>query len=148
MKTKDIKKKYTNGEMTIVWQPAKCIHSEVCVHTLPQVYHPRDKPWITMENASTENMIAQVKQCPSGALSYYMNKDGEPGSNQQTDPNNSVETISIVPNGPYLIKGKVNLERDGKVTEQDGPTTALCRCGGSGNKPYCDGSHSKIDFVG
>jgi len=62
-------KKYTNGEITINWQPDKCIHSGVCVKTLPQVYNPKDRPWIKMENASSDELRAQVAKCPSGALS-------------------------------------------------------------------------------
>lgn len=59
---------YTNGEITIIWQPQLCIHSAVCVKTLPKVYHPKDKPWITIENASSEELINQVQLCPSKAL--------------------------------------------------------------------------------
>ncbi|MFD2562146.1 (4Fe-4S)-binding protein [Aquimarina rubra] len=73
MATNDIKKEYTNGELTIVWKPGKCIHSGVCVKTLPKVYHPKDKPWILPENASTEALKSQIDACPSGALGYYMN---------------------------------------------------------------------------
>ena len=73
----EITKKYSNGEITIVWKPGKCIHSGVCVRTLPQVYNPKAKPWITMENASTEELKAQVSKCPSGALSYYLNSEKE-----------------------------------------------------------------------
>jgi len=62
-------KKYTNGEITILWQPHKCIHSGVCVKTLPSVYHPKEKSWITPNNATTNELIAQVSKCPSGALS-------------------------------------------------------------------------------
>lgn len=62
-------KEYSNGEITIVWQPSLCIHSGVCVKTLPKVYHPKEKPWITIENATTEALINQVALCPSGALS-------------------------------------------------------------------------------
>jgi len=62
-------KEYSNGEITIVWQPSLCIHSGVCVKTLPKVYHPKEKPWITIENATTEALIDQVAMCPSGALS-------------------------------------------------------------------------------
>lgn len=62
-------KEYSNGEITIVWQPSLCIHSGVCVKTLPNVYHPKEKPWITIENATTEALINQVALCPSGALS-------------------------------------------------------------------------------
>ncbi len=70
-----LKKEYTNGELTIVWQPGKCEHAGVCVKTLPNVYKPKEKPWINPENASTEELIAQINACPSGALSYYMNED-------------------------------------------------------------------------
>ena len=67
-------KEYSNGELTIVWEPEKCIHSGICVKTLPRVYRPTERPWIKIENATTEQLIAQVNQCPSKALSYKMNK--------------------------------------------------------------------------
>ena len=70
-------KMYSNGEITIVWKPEKCIHSGVCARTLPQVYKPREKPWITMENATTEELKVQLSKCPSGALSYFLNSEEE-----------------------------------------------------------------------
>ena len=72
---KDITKKYTNGEVTIVWQPEKCIHSGVCVRGLGDVFHPKELPWITMEKSTTEMIIHQVAKCPSGALSTYLNAE-------------------------------------------------------------------------
>ncbi|RHJ94245.1 (4Fe-4S)-binding protein [Parabacteroides bouchesdurhonensis] len=68
------KKEYSNGELTIIWQPDLCQHSGICVKTLPQVYNPKERPWIKIENATTEELIAQIKMCPSGALSYKLNK--------------------------------------------------------------------------
>ncbi len=62
-------KEYSNGEITILWKAEKCTHSGVCVRTLPQVYNPKEKPWIKIQNASSEELIAQVGKCPSGALS-------------------------------------------------------------------------------
>ena len=62
-------KTYTNGDVTILWQPEKCIHSGVCVKTLPQVYNPKERPWIKPENATSEALISQVTRCPFGALS-------------------------------------------------------------------------------
>ncbi len=62
-------KQYSNGKISIIWQPDLCIHSGICVKTLPQVYNPNERPWIKMENATTEQLIAQVANCPSGALS-------------------------------------------------------------------------------
>ena len=70
---KDITKKYTNGEVTIVWKPSLCIHSAICFNGTPEVFDPRRKPWIVPENATTERIIEQVKNCPSAALSYFMN---------------------------------------------------------------------------
>ena len=70
---KEIIKEYTNGELTIVWKPKTCIHSGVCVKALPKVYRPKENPWIKMENASTNDLKAQIDMCPSGALGYYRN---------------------------------------------------------------------------
>lgn len=68
-------KKYSNDEITIVWESAKCIHSGNCVRALPNVYNPKEKPWIKIENASSEELIKQVSLCPSGALTYFINKE-------------------------------------------------------------------------
>lgn len=65
-------KEYKNGNVTVVWEAKKCIHAGKCVQALPEVYKPKEKPWITAENASEEELIAQIKTCPSGALSYYL----------------------------------------------------------------------------
>ncbi|MDH6535609.1 (4Fe-4S)-binding protein [Parabacteroides sp. 52] len=67
------KHEYSNGEITIIWQPDLCCHSGICVQTLPRVYSPGKRPWITIENATTNDLIMQIKTCPSGALSYRMN---------------------------------------------------------------------------
>lgn len=69
----NITKKYSNGEVTIVWKPGKCIHSGICVKMLPQVYNPKERPWVKPHNATTEEIIHQVIQCPSGALSILEN---------------------------------------------------------------------------
>jgi len=69
-----MKSEYSNGEITIVWQPKLCQHAAVCVKKLPNVYKPKDKPWIKIENASTEELKDQINQCPSGALSFYVNE--------------------------------------------------------------------------
>ncbi|MCF6243248.1 MAG: (4Fe-4S)-binding protein [Bacteroidales bacterium] len=68
-----IKQEYTNGEITIVWKPGICIHAAECVKTLPKVYQPGSKPWIKIENARSDELKAQIKKCPSNALSYYLN---------------------------------------------------------------------------
>lgn len=66
---KKIVKEYTNGEVTVVWQPHMCIHSKKCWKGLLPVFDPRRKPWVDMNGASSERIVAQVNECPSGALS-------------------------------------------------------------------------------
>lgn len=72
---KEVTKEYTNGEVTIVWKNGLCTHSANCVKGLPSVFKPRESPWINPENATSEAIIEQVKKCPSGALTFYINKD-------------------------------------------------------------------------
>lgn len=68
------RKKYTNGEVTIVWDPSLCTHSGNCVRGLPRVFDVKRKPWIILDSASTEELVNQVGKCPSGALTCYMNE--------------------------------------------------------------------------
>lgn len=74
MDANNLTKEYTNGEVTIVWQSGKCIHSANCVRNNPEVFKPKEKPWIIAENSTTEKIIETIKKCPSGALTYYLNK--------------------------------------------------------------------------
>ncbi len=67
--------KYTNGEVTIVWQPKLCSHSGNCVRGLPTVFNSRIRPWINPEGATTQEIIDQVNKCPSGALTFVMNTE-------------------------------------------------------------------------
>jgi len=70
MQSKEMK--YSNGEITVVWRPELCRHSGVCVKMLPQVYHPEERPWVKVENATSHELIEQIKKCPSGALSFMI----------------------------------------------------------------------------
>jgi uncharacterized Fe-S cluster protein YjdI len=140
----DISKKYSNGEVTIVWKPAACIHSKICwdkVNGLPQVFNPMERPWIKPGAADTEAIMTQVKKCPSGALTFYMNADEN--KNAATHVESIVE---VMPNGPLLVYGNITI-KDAKGNEtKKNKVTAFCRCGASSSKPYCDGTHTKIDF--
>jgi len=140
---KEIIKTYTNGEVTIVWKPAVCIHSRICwdkINGLPQVFDPAVKPWIKPLAASTTEMIAQVKKCPSAALSYFMN-DGEIENLGSSDC-----VVEVSPAGPLLVHGNIVVkDKEGKE-QMKNKVTAFCRCGASANKPYCDGTHYKIGF--
>lgn len=68
MDKNNLTKEYSNGEITVIWQSGKCMHSGNCVKNLASVFQPKSQPWIKLENASSEEIIAAVSQCPSGAL--------------------------------------------------------------------------------
>lgn len=67
------KKEYSNDDITIVWEASLCEHAAVCVKALPKVYRPSEKPWIKIDNATSEELKDQIGKCPSGALSFYVN---------------------------------------------------------------------------
>jgi uncharacterized Fe-S cluster protein YjdI len=70
----DIVKKYSNGEITIVWKPAMCIHSKKCWTGLPEVFNPREQPWVKPHQVDSDAIIKQIDCCPSKALSYFKDK--------------------------------------------------------------------------
>ncbi len=65
---KKITKLYSNGEITVVWQPHLCIHSAACAVGLPKVFDPGRRPWVDPHAAPTIEIRNQVIMCPSGAL--------------------------------------------------------------------------------
>ena len=135
-------KEYSNGETTVVWEAEKCIHSAICAKGLPEVFRPKLRPWIKIDSAKTEAIINQVKQCPSGALRFYMN-------NQEDKTSEVLNTkVEVLENGPLLVYGTLKVvDKDGNI-EITNKTTAFCRCGASNNKPYCDGAHVNSAFKG
>lgn len=69
MDINNITKEYSNGDITVVWQSAKCIHSGNCVKNLPSVFKPREQPWIQLDQEGSQAIRDAVAKCPSGALS-------------------------------------------------------------------------------
>lgn len=144
---KDIVKEYTNGEITVVWKPNVCIHSANCFHGLPRVFNPENKPWVNIKGADSATIAEQIKQCPSGALSYYYDKDSKQRE-QETAVDTPESYIEVTPDGPLMVHGKLKIKlADGTMASKT-KTTAFCRCGGSANKPFCDGTHRKNNFKG
>lgn len=143
---KPISKEYSNGSVTIVWKPNLCIHSKLCFNGLPEVFNPNARPWVNAEGASSEQIVEQVKKCPSGALTFYRSDASAADAPEET-PEHATEA-EVIPNGPLMVKGTIALkDKDGNVSLQE-KLTAFCRCGASSNKPFCDGSHKKIGFEG
>lgn len=132
-------KKYVNGPLTIIWKPDLCSHSAKCFRGLPSVFNPSIRPWIDPLAAPADRIIEQIKKCPSGALSFEMTD-----TNEQNMENEQVQTrITVADKGPYLVKGKfIFVDKNGKEELKEG-NIALCRCGLSGNKPFCDGTHKQ-----
>ena len=150
-----ITKKYSNGEVTVVWKPGQCSHSTICwkqATGLPEVFDPKNRPWINPNACSTETIIEQVKKCPSGALSYFL-EEAKTEVKKEENPEKSLKAtaenitkIEIVANGPYLLNGIFEITDNQGKKHEAGQSCALCRCGGSANKPFCDGTHVKIGF--
>jgi uncharacterized Fe-S cluster protein YjdI len=131
-------KQYTNGEITVFWDPEKCIHSAECLKCLPGVFDVDKSPWINMERATSEEIMKAIDRCPSGALSYKKNEELQAQKDRgQTPP----AEIRVVKDGPLLVKGRCALAgENGETIAEEGPF-ALCRCGRSKKRPLCDGSH-------
>lgn len=80
----EIVKRYSNGEITVIWRPKLCIHSVRCVRGLPKVFNVLRRPWVDPFAATTDEIIAQVEQCPSGALSWE--RDEPPDDSAEPRP--------------------------------------------------------------
>jgi uncharacterized Fe-S cluster protein YjdI len=138
-----MKKEYSNSEVTITWEPDKCIHSKNCINGLSSVFNFEKRPWIDQHGATTEAIVDQIKKCPSGALGYYYNNKTEEISSA-----NAEQIVEVIPSGPLMIYGNIELKFKDGTTEKRYKVTAFCRCGSSNNKPFCDGTHRKMGFEG
>ncbi len=135
-----LKKEYKKDDLTVIWKPELCYHSKNCVKNLPEVFRSNDKPWIQPEHAEIEEIKATIKKCPSGALSY--NHKGE----EPHEKKNDMADIETMKDGPVLVKGNFTLKVGGEMKDTGSQVVALCRCGASDNKPFCDGSHKGAGF--
>jgi uncharacterized Fe-S cluster protein YjdI len=134
-------KEYATDEIVVEWQPNLCFHSQNCVRSLPQVFDDSRRPWISVDAASADEVETAVARCPSGAL--RTRRVGIPSTPRERPPE-----VCASENGPLLVSGGVRiLDANGAVL-YEGDKAALCRCGGSSNKPFCDGTHKKNGFRG
>jgi len=141
-KPKSRRREYTGSGITVSFDASVCIHVAECLNRLPEVFDVRARPWINLENADPDQVAETVLQCPSGALRY----ERATGETSDSEDSGEIPTIRAWRNGPLRIAGNVEIvNRDGK-TILEGNRTALCRCGASRNKPFCDNSHQMIKF--
>ena len=131
---------YGNAAIEVSWEPKLCIHTGNCTRGLPQVFDSSARPWINVDAAEADLVAAAVLTCPTGAL-RFRRLDG--GPQEEADPDTTVDPR---PNGPLFIRGRVRVfDGSGHLIRED-TRLALCRCGASENKPFCDGSHRRIGF--
>ena len=127
---------YTAGRLTVHDNRGICAHAARCTDELPSVFKLGTEPWIDTAGADEATVAAQVRRCPSGALSHSI--DHVESRDQDREP-----AILVSKNGPYVVTGGIELSvsewGEGASREQ----YTLCRCGGSSNKPFCDGTHWK-----
>lgn len=147
-------REYTNGEITVYWKPSKCIHATTCYRELIEVFNPRKRPWVNMKGASTEEIIRVVDLCPTDALTYMRNTDLNSKPNQEADRSTEVQQerdaniteVRIMQGGPLIIKGEFKIIGSDGLVMRKMKMTSFCRCGKSGNMPFCDGTHRKHGF--
>ena len=133
-------REYARDEIRVLWFASRCVHSAACIHALPAVFDPRRRPWVDVTASDADAIARAVVKCPTGALQYER-LDG--GANEQ--PPESV-TITPLRNGPYLIRGKIEVTDPTTHETHTELRVALCRCGQSKHMPYCDNTHREIGF--
>ena len=130
---------YSGSRLAVLDNRGVCSHAGHCTSGLPQVWRMRTEPWIDPDAAPPEDIVRVVRQCPSGALAWEQD-------NVRHDTFSDEATVQVSRDGPYWVRGGVAL--DG-VEFGEGASRehfALCRCGHSRNKPFCDGSHWYAGF--
>ena len=133
------RKAYVGREITILDNRAVCAHAGHCTEGLRAVFKSGKKPWIDPDGASPEKVIEAVLRCPSGALAYSIG--GVEFGDQEREP-----TITVSKDGPYHVTGGLVLAHPTGLQPPSGEHYALCRCGCSKNKPFCDGTHWDVEF--
>ncbi|MBP9478130.1 MAG: CDGSH iron-sulfur domain-containing protein [Sebaldella sp.] len=138
-------KTYECDKITVYYDKYLCKHIGKCTHGYPEVFNADKIPWIEPKSANNlDKLIEVIKKCPSGALSYKL----EDGSRETVY--HSEQKIKIEKNGSINITGGISLIDDNKsdVILDSKEHYSLCRCGASKHKPFCDGTHIKIEFDG
>lgn len=131
-------KRYESERVAITYSPERCIHAAECVRGLRSVFDPDRRRWIAPSAASPARIVEVVMRCPTGAL-HAERLDGGP-----EEPVPARNMVTVIPNGPLYVRGDLEIETpDGAVRET---RAALCRCGASEHRPFCDGSHTEVEF--
>ncbi len=136
----DVLKSYTGDGIVVGWEPKLCIHIAACIRALPEVFDPNARPWVNVTAANADQLSEAISACPTGALTYRRTD----GAAQESAP--SPTTVQPRTNGPLLVRGEVEVVDLAGNATREARRMALCRCGHSANKPYCDLSHRAAGF--
>jgi len=141
---------YPGQTVTILDNRGVCQHSGFCTDRLSAVFHAGSEPFVTAGAGRADEVIAAVRSCPSGALSFAL--DGVEQRAAVDHHGTREAAIEVSKDGPYRITGGLSLaDGDGKDAERaEGGSRehyALCRCGHSQNKPFCSGMHWYAGFT-
>jgi uncharacterized Fe-S cluster protein YjdI len=140
-KRQGVARTYRTDKIEVLWEPRLCVHIGACFQGLPDVFDPWSRPWVRPEAADPDTLAEVVMRCPTGAL-HFRRLDGGP---QEEELTGDVELVALT-DGPMQVRGRVRLiDGDGEVVRED-TRMALCRCGASRRKPFCDGTHNLIGF--
>jgi CDGSH-type Zn-finger protein/uncharacterized Fe-S cluster protein YjdI len=131
-------RRYDGEDITISYEVKRCIHAEECVRGLPRVFDPGRRVRVDATQARAEEIANTVQRCPTGAL-HYRRTDG--GVEEPIPRRNDVR---ITPDGPLYFRGELEIHTPTGMIKET--RAALCRCGASRNKPFCDNSHQGIAF--
>ncbi len=135
-----VAREYRDGRISVYWAPQYCIHTARCINAQREVFDPMRRPWIVLDSADADAVAQAVMSCPTGALTFSRNDGGE------EEVASDEVTVEPWPNGPLFLRGRVRIvDAEGSVT-REATRVALCRCGASANKPFCDGTHRAIGF--
>jgi len=136
----DTVRHYIGKDIEITYDTERCIHAAECTRGLPAVFDNSRRPWIQPDAAGANAIASVIAKCPSGAL-HFIRRDG---GNPEIRPDR--DSVTVMPGGPLYVRGLVRLlKTDGNVIVED-TRLALCRCGQSHNKPFCDNSHLGVAF--
>ena len=135
----DRRDSYAAPRITIHDNRSICAHAGRCTDGLAAVFKYKSEPWIDAAGGAVEKIVETIRACPSGALSYSL--DGADADDPLREP-----SITVSKDGPYEVVGGVGLFDQSWAQGASTEHFTLCRCGGSKNKPFCDGTHWSIGF--
>lgn len=130
---------YSTDEITVTFDPTRCIHAAECIRAQPLVFDSRRRRWIKPELGAPADIAAAIHRCPTGALHYQI----PGGAAEEAD---QALSVRVERNGPLYVRGDVRLEREDGTPIAEGFRMALCRCGATSDPPFCDGSHKTVGF--